>query len=42
MWCNAFARRWRLGVLGWLERSRLLRLGLALVFVDEDERERLG
>ena len=40
MWCNAFARRtdWS----GWLEGAHLLSLGVALVLVDEEERERLG
>jgi len=40
-WCNARGSSVRVGVSGRLERSYLLVFGLALVLVDEDERERL-
>src|SRR5207247_867952 len=39
-WCNAIARRMRGS--GWLECAHLLSFGVALVLVDEDERERFG
>src|SRR5712691_8279944 len=39
-WCNALARR--RGGSGWLEGAHLLSFGVALVLVDEDERERFG
>ncbi len=40
MWCNALARRTRGS--GWLECAHLLSFGVALVLVDEHERERFG
>ncbi len=39
-WCNALARR--TGGSGWLQGAHLLPLGVALVLVDEEERQRLG
>ncbi len=38
-WCNALRSS---GGSGWLEGAHLLSRGVALVFVDEEERERLG
>jgi hypothetical protein len=39
-WCNALARR--TGDSGWLAGAHLLWVGVALVLVDEHERERFG